>query len=220
MTISTKGNRGQVLPSEFNEIAGVVNDINGISGITELTSVGGTDLLLIFDASSSYGRRRVQVSNLPFLSSTGGTLTGTLALGDASIKLNPSPTTDNLGNGMFVIGTFGEGGTISRVYTLQSDGKWWAGNAGQTTLTQGMMGLCTGTVTPNSTGNLLLNGFYRSDAWNWNVGSVIMLGTVGAGQMSQTIPGTTGEFLRVLGYAYSADVMYFNPDPTFVKRGA
>ena len=46
-------------------------------------------------------------------------------------------------------------------------------------------------------------------AWNWSAGK-LYISTV-AGVMTQTKPATTGQQIQVLGYALSADTVWFEP---------
>jgi hypothetical protein len=57
----------------------------------------------------------------------------------------------------------------------------------------------------------LAGSFVRDDTWNWTVGGAIYLSET-AGALTQTAPSTTDSVVRVLGYAVTADVIWFNPE--------
>lgn len=57
----------------------------------------------------------------------------------------------------------------------------------------------------------LPGSFIRDDTWAWTVGGAIYLSET-TGALTQTAPTTTDAVVRVLGYALSADVMYFMPE--------
>ena len=58
---------------------------------------------------------------------------------------------------------------------------------------------------------VLLRGSIRNDTWDWNVGKPIYLSEM-TGRLTQTTPTTSEAQVQVLGYAKSADTMFFNPN--------
>jgi hypothetical protein len=65
---------------------------------------------------------------------------------------------------------------------------------------------------------MLLRGYVFNSSWNWTVGEPIYIGC-SFGQLTQTQPSTSGEFVRVVGYAISADLIYFNPSQDWIELG-
>ena len=68
-------------------------------------------------------------------------------------------------------------------------------------------------ILANDPGLFLLYGLVRNDAWNWTPGGLIFLtvtGTTG-NTLSQTAPTGVNDIVQILGWALSADVMFFNP---------
>jgi len=62
---------------------------------------------------------------------------------------------------------------------------------------------------------VLPKSFVRDDTWAWTIGGTIYMSeTLGA--MTQTAPTTADAVVRVVGYAVSADVMYFDPSPNHI----
>jgi len=59
---------------------------------------------------------------------------------------------------------------------------------------------------------VLLRGFIRDDTWAWTAGPIYVSITTGA--MTQTAPSGTGDRVQRVGWAYSADIMFFDPDST------
>jgi len=61
---------------------------------------------------------------------------------------------------------------------------------------------------------VLLHGILRQDAWDWTIGpgklSLIYLNTT-TGELTQTQPSGTDEVVQPVGWALSADVIYFCP---------
>jgi hypothetical protein len=57
----------------------------------------------------------------------------------------------------------------------------------------------------------------RDDTWNWTPGAVLYLSET-AGQITATQPTTTDAAIRVIGYAVTADVIYFAPSPDWITH--
>ncbi len=69
------------------------------------------------------------------------------------------------------------------------------------------------------TGNrkLLKSGYVRNDAWNWTKGQLLYVSPATAGLITATKPTTAGQRIQIVGYAVSPDVIYFNPDYTWIE---
>lgn len=71
---------------------------------------------------------------------------------------------------------------------------------------------CVAIALETSTGTkkVLKRGLFRNDAWNWAAGLLYVSLTTGA--LTQDVSGyTTGDVVQVVGYAVSADIIYFDP---------
>jgi hypothetical protein len=64
---------------------------------------------------------------------------------------------------------------------------------------------------------LLKSGYVRNDAWNWTKGQLLYVSPSTAGLITATKPSTTGQRVQIVGYAVSADIIYFNPDYTWIE---
>ncbi|MFA6973989.1 MAG: hypothetical protein WC238_04620 [Parcubacteria group bacterium] len=77
--------------------------------------------------------------------------------------------------------------------------------------------LVDASVATNGTGTYLLLGFARDDTWNWTKGSWIFLSLTGTTGNTLTdvnpadIPCSAGNVIQLIGVAYTADSIYFNP---------
>jgi len=63
---------------------------------------------------------------------------------------------------------------------------------------------------------VLLEGQIYNAAWDWSAGPIYVSDTA-LGELTQTIPDTTGDFVQRVGFALSADTMYFKPDSTVIE---
>ena len=143
-------------------------------------------------------------------------LGGNLDLNQFNINLDPTPSADHTWNGMIGTFTAGEGMTIGELCYLKSDGKMWQVDASAEATAKGMLAIATATISTDGAGVFLLRGFIRDDTWTWTVGGDLF-GSETAGLPTQTAPSTSASIVRIIGQAYSADVIYFNPDNTFVE---
>lgn len=63
---------------------------------------------------------------------------------------------------------------------------------------------------------VLFDGFIRDDTWAWTPGGIIYAGTT-VGTMTQTSPSGSGDIVQVVGWALSADIMFFQPNLAYVE---
>jgi len=136
------------------------------------------------------------------------------------LQLDGTPDTDHTATGT-TTNTFNAGASITlmdSVY-LHSDGEWAQTDADAEATAQGMLGVSLETKADGEAMNVLLQGFVRDDTWDWTVGGTIYL-SLTAGDFTQTAPSAEDDIVRIVGYAVSADVMYFSPDNTYIKHAA
>jgi hypothetical protein len=113
-------------------------------------------------------------------------------------------TTDSLNAGATL--------TAFEVSYLGSGGTWLVADASATATADKMLAINLEAGTASNPIDVALAGsFVRDDTWNWTVGGAIYLSET-AGALTQTAPSTTDSVVRVLGYAVTADVIWFNPE--------
>jgi hypothetical protein len=64
---------------------------------------------------------------------------------------------------------------------------------------------------------LLKSGYVRNDAWAWTKGQLLYVSPITAGLITATKPNTTGQRIQIVGYAVAANIIYFNPDYTWIE---
>ena len=76
---------------------------------------------------------------------------------------------------------------------------------------------CRGVALESGTGNkkVLLSGQICNTAWNWSNGDVYVSTAIGT--FTQTAPTGSGDQVQAVGYALSADTIFFDPDGTVVE---
>lgn len=131
------------------------------------------------------------------------------------MRLVPSAT-DHDEAGITVSGTATEALTIGDVVFLNTSKEWQRADADVETETDGMLGLATASVAASATLEILLYGFFRDNTWGYTTSQTLYVPLTN-GPPSATRPSVSGDFVRVVGYAYSADEVFFNPSGTWVE---
>ncbi len=77
---------------------------------------------------------------------------------------------------------------------------------------------CVALAIETGTGHkeVLLQGFIKNDSWTWTVGAPIYVSTT-TGAITQTKPSTSGQQVQIIGYAVSADMIYFMPNLMLIE---
>jgi len=68
----------------------------------------------------------------------------------------------------------------------------------------------------NATAGMLLQGFFYKAGHGFAIGSPLYISNT-SGAFSNSRPTGTGDYVRIIGYATSANYIYFDPDKTWVK---
>ena len=146
---------------------------------------------------------------------TTASLTGTQLLAEgASIGLDPAGSADGAYSGVTITATAGYTQAFGDlVYLAVADGRWEAADA-DAAATAGPVALAM-VVVAGTDGNactLLLQGTIRADAKfpTMTVGATQFVGET-AGEIQGTIPTGADNVIRTVGYALTANDLYFNP---------
>lgn len=129
------------------------------------------------------------------------------------IIFDATPDADHTATGASTA-TINAGAAISafELVYLHSDGEWAKADADATATTDKLLAVALEAGTDGNPMDVALPGsFIRDDTWTWTVGGAIYASTT-AGALTQTAPSATDDVVRVVGYAISADVMYFMPE--------
>ena len=142
------------------------------------------------------------------------TLTGNVT---GSRLFNKSSTSNNnLAQGD-IIYVGGGSTTAGDLVYMKTNGEWGSAQANAASTSTSLLGIALGTD-PDVDG-VLLRGTYTLDhdiGDNQGVPLYISDGT--AGQATSTIPNTSGDIIRIIGYNIGDDdEIWFNPDKTFIE---
>ncbi len=146
--------------------------------------------------------------------------TNDIDISAAEMQLDGTPDGDHSANGP-TTATFNAGATIAamEVVYMGSGGEWLltdadaASSAGDV-----MVAVALAAGTDNNALKVATSGTYvRDDTWNWTIGAELYL-SVTAGALTETAPSGTDDVIRVVGYAVTADVIYFDPSPSYITH--
>jgi len=113
--------------------------------------------------------------------------------------------------------TAGEALVAGNICYLKSDGKYWKANASAEATASGRLLMAMATIAANATGKFYAYGGYRTTT-GLTTGSIYYLSTT-AGGITTTAPATTGNVVRVVGYASSTTKFNFEPSNSWGEVG-
>jgi len=131
-------------------------------------------------------------------------------------RMMGDPTSVLTANGYYgEIVTFGGSGASTAYNTYYwSSSSAWAGTLADSAVTSsGLLAMAIGTQYNQG---MVLRGYIYNSSWNWTVGSILYL-SPSAGLITATQPNSGGDIVRVVGYAISADLIYFNPSQDWIE---
>jgi len=171
-----------------------------VGDFTEVVAATG-DSLLFGDASDSGATKR-------------DTLQGVV---DLVYKLDATPDTDHTANGPQTNTlNAGYGTAAMDLVYLNANGKWLEADADAAGTSINLLGIALEAKTDGQAMLVALSGsFVRDDTWNWTIGVPLYVsGDLGA--ITATKPSGSADIVRTVGYALTADVIYFNPSSDYV----
>lgn len=160
------------------------------------------------------------------LKKTGGTMSGDITLGEnASIALDPAGSADGKYTGITITGT--AGATLAfgdLVYLDPTDSRWELADAniaaGSDGDARGLLGICVlAAAADASATKILLHGVVRADTAfpALTINAPVYVSET-AGDIVVTQPTTTDVVIRVVGFALTADEIYFNPSNDYITH--
>lgn len=219
----------QPLDSELTALAGLTSAANKVpmfsgSGTATLLDLD-TDLASVSASDDSVPSAKATKAmgdlKLPL---AGGTMSGNITLGEnTSIALDPAGSADGKYSGITVTGTGGATIAFGDLVTLDKDDSRWelvdiSAAAAATGDARGIIGIAVTSSTDGGALTILLQGIIRADA-NFpalTIGAPVYASTTGDVVVTQ--PTTTDHVIRVVGFALTADEMFFNPSADYTTH--
>lgn len=144
-----------------------------------------------------------------------GNLTASGTITADKVEFDSSPNTDLTVTGIISRDTVGENVVFGELLYMKSDGKYWRADA-DAAATMPASVLATEVINADANGYLLHQGYVRDDSWNWTTGDLLYTSAT-VGDVTVTAPAGAGDQVQVVGYAVSADIMYFDPSWVLVE---
>ena len=139
-----------------------------------------------------------------------------VGLGGA-LSLDSTPDTDHTANGPQT-NTLASGysSTIMDLVYMGSSSKWLEADSDATGTSINLLGIAMEAKTDTQAMNVALPGsFVRDDTWSWTPGVPLYVsGTTGA--ITATKPTGSGDIIRTVGFAVTADVIFFQPSSDYI----
>jgi len=131
-----------------------------------------------------------------------------------TLILDSTPNSDLTASGIESTVTVDANATgVGALFYRASDGNFEEADAdAASTMIVSAIALETGTGPKR----VLLSGYIRNDAWNWTPGALLYASTT-AGAITATAPSGAADIVQIIGIAVSADIIYFNPDYTYIE---
>ena len=199
-----------------------------ISGTTPKLTIGDAgaeDTMLVFDGNAADFRVGID-DGTDTLEIGVGAAHGTTPVIKVDSATNcqvmhNSAVADGQYSGDLAVFQAGEDLTAGEVVYFKSDGKCWKAVA-TAAATSRCVAMCVATVSANAMGVFLLKGFARFDSEfpQYTVGGALFTPeaeTSSKNVPEQTAPDSDGDFVQVIGWAVSADAVWFDPDSTVVE---
>lgn len=115
---------------------------------------------------------------------------------------------------MYKTFVLGEDFSAGDIGYLKSDGKMWKAKANIDTTSKGLLGLCPDAGVSGASVSFLIKGDYITSGLS--VSAIYYLSVSTFGAKTSTMPVTSTNILRILGYSTSTINFYFNPSSTYV----
>jgi hypothetical protein len=117
------------------------------------------------------------------------------------------------GSGNIVNWSVSETVTAGTLYAVKTNGGWTAADADDEQKSTYMLAIALGS---NATAGMLLQGFFYKSSHGFTIGAPLYVSNT-LGSFSNSRPTGSGDYVRIIGYATSANYIYFDPDKTWVK---
>ena len=148
-----------------------------------------------------------------------GTITGDIQLGEIDIKLDAVLSADEKWSGIVIAVTLGSTVAQGEICFLAADGKWDKNDGildGTDTGFSKQLGICLVAGNDTNASEMLIYGKVRSAGFPaFTVGSPVYLDDT-AGDLVVAQPSTTNFAIRIVGYAITAEDLFFNPSNDYI----
>lgn len=137
-----------------------------------------------------------------------------------NLILTGSPASNLSATGVKIILTAGANFAFGDIGYIKSDGTLGLPKADAIATASALFMCADATIVSAASGNWLVLGIARNDAWNWTPGQTIFLSTGGttANTLVQVAPSGTDHVIQKIGMATHANRMFFKPELAQVEH--
>jgi hypothetical protein len=186
--------------------------VTNVTGTSPIASSGGTTpAISIANAAADGSTKGAAAFNATNFSAAAGVVN--------TIQDIASPTVNQTAVGMATsIYNAGTTVTVMDLVYLGSSSTWLEASANAASTSGGLLALSLESKNNGQAMKVSLNGsFVRNDSWSWTPGSTLYVSGT-SGQITTTQPSATDAVIRVLGFALTATVIYFNPSVDYITH--
>jgi hypothetical protein len=126
-----------------------------------------------------------------------------------------TPAIDHSAVGVVITGMGGEELALPNLVYQASDGEWEKTNATAMATTKGALAIVMESILIHSSGAILKYGFMRDDSWSFSQGATLYVGEAD-GAITATAPSDVGDQQRIVGYAQTSSIIWFDPEATII----
>lgn len=170
-----------------------------INALEEVTSVAGTVELRVKVPGVS-GFRKVTKANLQKVLAYGLPSDDHTATGPSLSAINAGATI-----------------AIMQLLYLGSGGKWLLADATAAATATGLLAIALAAGEDTEAIEVAMPGSYiKDETWDWTPGAILYVSET-TGEITATAPDSvTDAIVRIIGYAVTADIIFFNPSNDYV----
>lgn len=110
--------------------------------------------------------------------------------------------------------TAGENLVAGNLCYLKSDGKMWKTDCDAEATSIGLLAIANASINADATGQFIVRGTFTTTGLT-TAATYYISGT--AGTITATQPSTSGQIVRILGYALSTTVLWLNPSNDYIQ---
>lgn len=213
LILGTDGDHEVFWDSTSDQLVGIAKELGDLEDVV-ISSPTNNQALVYNTASQQWENKDQSGGITAVVEDTTPQLGGDLDMNQKNIQYTV-PTDDMTSSGIIISATVDSNASgFGAALYMASDGNFDEADADSaSTMPCRALALESGTGTKK----IILQGFIRDNTWNWTVGGDLYVSTT-TGALTQTAPTGNGDQVQKVGFAWTADIVYFSPgDYTIVE---
>jgi len=201
--------------SDIGTAATALTNIGGIGAATSDTLTNKSINLANNTVTSTLAQLNTAVSDATLITASSTETLTNKTIGAFSLDATPGADHTAVGPQTNTL-TAGYSSAVMDLVYLGSASKWLEADADAAGTSINLLGIALEAKTDTQAMAVALSGsFVRDDTWSWTPGVPLYIsGTIG--EITATKPAGTGDIVRTVGYAVTADIIFFAPSSDYV----